>query len=65
MQIIINIQGIKDNAQHIAGLVIGTISKKQYDKSSRGAKFFSTAAVSMAQDGFYQLFPYKMLIIKK
>lgn len=65
MQIIINIQGFRDNAQHIAGLLIGTVSRKKYTKEDRASKFFSTVAVTLAQEGIYQWFPYKMIIIKK
>ena len=65
MQVIINIQGIKDNAQHVAGLLIGTVSRKTYTKEDRASKFFSTVAVTFAQEGIYQWFPYKMIVIKK
>lgn len=65
MQIILNLQGIKDNAQHIAGLVIGTITRKTTTKEQRGTKFYSTVAVTLAQEGIYQWFPYKMIAIKK
>lgn len=65
MQIIVNVQGFKDNAQHIAGLVIGTISRKPMVKEQRGTKWYSTVAVTLAQQGVYQWFPYNMLVIKK
>lgn len=61
----INIQGFKDNAQHVTGLLIGTVSRKQYKKEDRASRFFSTVAVTLAQEGIYQWFPYKMLIVKK
>lgn len=65
MMIILNLTGIKDNLQHIAGLVIGTFSKHRYTKEDRGTKWFSTVAVTLAQQGVYQWFPYKMLIVEK
>lgn len=65
MQIIVNIQGVKDNAQHIAGLILGTVSRKTMTKEQRGEKWYSTVAVTMAQEGIYQWFPYKMIVIKK
>jgi hypothetical protein len=64
MRIIINIQGIKDNAQHIAGLVIGSFAKAPCTKEQRGTKWYSTVAVTLAQQGVYQWFPYRMMIIK-
>lgn len=53
MQIIINIQGIKDNAEHICGLIAGFFGKG------------SSNAASLARAGVYQWFPFKMLIVKK
>lgn len=60
----INMQGIKDNAQHIAGLIIGTVSKGVHDKSQRGTTWYSTVAATLALQGVYQWFPYKMIIKK-
>jgi len=58
----VNTQAIKDNAQHIAGLIIGTVSKGTHSKAQRGTTWYSTVAATLAQEGFYQWFPYKMLI---
>lgn len=51
--LIINIQGIKDNAQHIIGLIAGTFGKG------------NSVSASLAKEGIYQWFPYRMLIVKK
>lgn len=64
MQIILSIQAIKDNLQHIAGLIVGTVTSKQYNKDMRGSQWFSTVAVQLAQNKIYQWFPYKMIVIK-
>ena len=53
MQVIINIQGIKDNAEHITGLIAGFFGKG------------NSAASALAKEGIYQWFPYKMIAIKK
>lgn len=58
----INTQGLKDNTQHIAGLIIGTFTSKKTTKEQRGSAWYSTAAVTLAQEGVYQWFPYKMVI---
>lgn len=58
----VNTQAIKDNLQHIAGLIVGSVFSKTYSKQERSTKFFSTTAVALAQDGLYQWFPYKMII---
>lgn len=53
MQIIISIQGFKDNVQHIAGLIAGTFG--------RG----NSVAATLAKEGIYQWFPYRMIVVKK
>lgn len=58
----INTQGIKDNAQHIAGLIVGTLTKGVHTKEMRGNVWYSTVAATLAQQGVYQWFPYKMII---
>lgn len=62
----INTQGIKDNAQHIAGLAIGLIICKpfgfRFNKDQRGSFWFSTVAANLAADGIVQLCPYRVLI---
>ena len=58
----INTQGIKDNAQHIAGIVIGSIFKCAYSKDQRNTKWFSTVSANLASQKYKQnLFPYVML----
>jgi hypothetical protein len=51
----INFQGIKDNAQNAAGVIVGsTILKatgKRYGKNARGARWFSTVAANVAANG--------------
>lgn len=59
----INTQGIKDNAQHLAGVVIGLTALRltglRFGKDSRGSKWFSTVAANLAADGEpVQFFPY-------
>ncbi len=53
MQVILNIQGIKDNAEHICGLIAGFFGKG------------NSVSANLAKEGIYQFFPYKMLIVKK
>ena len=61
----INIQGIKDNAQHIAGIIVGKLSKCNYSKAHRGTHMFSTVSANLTAQGFkLELFPYKMWINK-
>jgi hypothetical protein len=59
----LNAQGIKDNLQHIAGIVIGLTALRltglRFGKESRGTKWFSTVAANLAADGdVLKLFPY-------
>ena len=57
----INFQGIKDNAQHLAGIIVGSIVKCNYSKADRGSKFFSTVSSNLASAGVkQQMFPYVM-----
>lgn len=46
---------LKDNAQHIAGIIIGKTylraTGKRYTKDVRGTKWFSTVAANLAADG--------------
>lgn len=53
MQVIVNIQGFKDNAQHIGGLICGFFGKG------------NSVSANLAKAGVYQWFPYKMIVIKK
>lgn len=57
----INVQGIKDNAQHIAGLIIGSFTDEVMTKDMRGNRWYSTVAVTLAQQGVYQWLPYRMI----
>lgn len=59
----INVQGIKDNAQHIAGIVVGLTALRltglRYSKAERGTKWFSTVSANLAADGDpLQVFPF-------
>ncbi len=51
----INLQGIKDNAQLLAGVVIGKtalrITGLRFGPAARGAHWFSTVAANLAADG--------------
>lgn len=62
----LNTQGIKDNLQNIAGIIVGmTICKPtgvRFGKESRGTAWFSTVSANQAAEGFYNFFPYKMII---
>ena len=63
----INVQGIKDNAQHVAGIVVGlTVCKAfgvTFSKDHRGAHMmFSHVAANNAKDGVIVWFPYKVII---
>lgn len=59
----LNAQGIKDNAQHIAGIVIGKLTGRVYTKADRGARWYSTVAASLAAQGKpVKLLPYKIII---
>lgn len=50
----INTQGIKDNAAHIAGLLVGLTALRltglRFGKDARGTKWFSTVAANLAAD---------------
>lgn len=57
----INFQGIKDNAQHICGIIVGYLVKCNYSKADRGSKFFSTVSANLASQGVkQQMLPYVM-----
>ena len=63
----INVQGIKDNAQHVAGLLVGLtalrITGLRYNKSDRNTKWFSTVAANLAADRApVSLFPFVMVL---
>ena len=62
----ISTQGIKDNAQHVAGLLVGLTALRltglRYSKAERNTKWFSTVAANMAADGVsFSLLPYAMV----
>lgn len=43
----------KDNAQHIAGMVVGLINRftgRRYSKDERGTKWFSTVAANLVAE---------------
>jgi len=56
-------QGMIDNAQHIAGIAVGTVLRflgLRYSKAHRGGRWFSTVAANLAADGQQmQWFPYR------
>lgn len=60
----INVQGIKDNAKHIAGIVVGlTILKPfgfRFNKDQRGELWFSTVSANIAASEYVaiEFFPY-------
>lgn len=61
----VNLQGIKDNAQHAAGVIVGKIILRpfglRFSKEQRGQFWFSTVAANLAADNIPQdLFPYKV-----
>ena len=62
----INTQGIKDNAKHVAGTLVGLFICKptglRYSKDQRETKWYSTAAANLAADGFVQWTPYKVFL---
>lgn len=47
--------GIKDNAQHIAGMAVGALLLKKtgfrFSKEQRGQFFFSTVSANLTADG--------------
>lgn len=54
---------MKDNAQHLAGVLIGLTALRltglRFGKDARGSKWFSTVAANLAADGEpVQFFPY-------
>jgi len=63
----INTQGLKDNAQHVAGLLIGATLLRatglRYNKSDRGTKWFSTVAANLAADRApVAWFPFRVIV---
>ncbi len=56
-------QGLIDNAQHIAGMVVGRALRflgLRYSKEHRGSRWFSTVSANLAADGVKQAFlPYR------
>ena len=63
----INVNGIKDNAQHVAGIIVGlTVCKAfgvTFGKEHRGMhKLFCHVAANSAKEGFIVWFPYKVII---
>jgi len=57
-----NKQAVKDNAQHIAGILIGLTLLKatglRFGKEHRGQHWYSHVAANLAADGFVQWLPY-------
>lgn len=54
---------MKDNIQHLAGIVIGLTALRltglRFGKEARGSKWFSTVAANLAADGEpVRFFPY-------
>jgi hypothetical protein len=54
---------MKDNLQHIAGLLVGLTALRltglRFGKDARGSKWFSTVAANLAADREpVQIFPY-------
>lgn len=56
-------QGMIDNAQHIAGIMVGRALRflgLRYSKEDRGSRWFSTVAANLAADGVQQAWmPYR------
>lgn len=56
-------QGMMDNAQHIAGIMVGRALRflgLRYSKEHRGSRWFSTVAANLAADGEpMQWLPYR------
>lgn len=63
----INMQGIKDNAQHLVGIVVGLVILKplnlRFNKDDRNAHWFSTISANIAASDVVaiELLPYKMI----
>lgn len=62
----LNAQGIKDNARHIAGALIGMTALRltglRFGKECRGTRWFSTVAANMAADGLITRPPYAVFV---
>ncbi len=46
-------QGMKDNAQHLAGMAVGLLNRltgRRYSKSERASRWFSTASANLVAD---------------
>ena len=58
-----NIQAAKDNAQHIAGMLVGMTMRRssfRFSKADRGSLWFSTVAANLVADREpVALFPYR------
>ncbi|WP_395350090.1 hypothetical protein [Variovorax sp. UC122_21] len=56
-------QALKDNAQNIAGVLVGLTALKftglRFGKSFRGSRWFSTVAANLAADGVVVWAPYR------
>jgi hypothetical protein len=57
-----NKQALMDNAQHVAGVLIGLTLLKatglRFGREHRGQHWYSTVAANQAAGGFVQWFPY-------
>lgn len=55
--------GLKDNAQHICGILIGLtllrVTGLRYGKEHRGQHWYSHVAANLAADGIVQWLPYR------
>jgi hypothetical protein len=62
----INLQGLKDNAQHLTGHVVGLLILRpmglRFGKDARGTRWFSTVAANSAADGWSLFLPYVVIV---
>jgi len=63
----LNTTGLVNNAQYIAGILIGKTVLKftglRFDKCHRGTRWFSTVAANLAADGVkLPIAPYKVIV---
>lgn len=63
----INLQGVKDNVQHLVGIIVGLVILKpfnlRFNKADRNTHWFSTVSANIAASDFVaiELLPYKMI----
>lgn len=63
----INVQGLKDNAQHIAGIFLGLTLMRlipvRFSREARGMFWFSSVAANLAADGEpFEWCPYAVIV---